>query len=73
MRWQRIAGVTLIVSIIFLYEWPRIKRNPPKDKAAFAVMMLAGWVLSLFDLPVTTGPITWITTMFKPLGKMMEK
>lgn len=72
MRWGVLIGVTAIMALMFAYEWPRMKKNPKKDKIAFVVLILIGWILAMFDLPNMTGPTTWIETIFKPFGKIME-
>lgn len=73
MRWGAFVSTTIIVVLIILYEWPKMKQIPNKDKVAFFTLLLIGWVLSMFDLPHMGGPTSWIVTLFKPFGKFMEK
>ena len=51
VRWGAFFATTVIVALIILYQWPRMKQNPKKDKLAFITLLLIGWVLSMFDLP----------------------
>ncbi|MGG0409361.1 hypothetical protein [Peribacillus simplex] len=64
---------TVIVTLIILFEWPKMKQNPKKDKMAFLTLLLTGLVLSMFNLPQMSGPTEWIRTLFKPFGEFMEK
>ncbi|MFD0711598.1 hypothetical protein [Paenibacillus sp. GCM10027626] len=72
MNWRIWISATIIILLIFWFEWPRIKQNPPKDKAAFVVLLLIGWVLSMFDLLHLPGPTTLLNAIFKPLARMLE-
>ncbi|WP_078411030.1 hypothetical protein [Priestia abyssalis] len=73
MRWEAFFGTTVIVALIILYEWPRMKQHPKKDKMAFFILFFIGWVLSMFDLPHMGGPSSWVETLFRPFGRFMEK
>ncbi|MGE7761445.1 hypothetical protein [Peribacillus sp. NPDC097895] len=63
----------VIVFLIILYEWPKMKKNPKKDKVAFLTLLLIGLVLSMFNLPQMSGPTEWMQTLFRPFGEYMEK
>ena len=73
MRWGAFFCVMVIVALVILYEWPKMKQNPKKDKMAFFTLLLIGLVLSMFDLPHMGGPTAWIQTLFGPFGRFMEK
>lgn len=73
MRWGAFFATTVIVALITLYQWPRMKQNPKKDKMAFITLLLIGWVLSMFDLPNIGGPTAWVEALFRPFGRFMEK
>ncbi|MBK5482007.1 hypothetical protein JFV29_08705 [Peribacillus sp. TH16] len=73
MRWGTFLCTTVIVALIILYEWPKIKQNPKKDKMAFFSLLLMGLVLSMFNIQQMSGPSAWIVTFFKPFGEFMEK
>ncbi|MGC5328085.1 hypothetical protein [Brevibacillus sp. SYSU BS000544] len=73
MRWSVILGVTFIVVLIVLFEWPRMKNHPKRDKIAFAGLLLIGWVLSMLDLQNMAGPNTLVEMIFKPISVILEK
>lgn len=73
IRWGAFFATTGIVALIILFQWPKIKHNPKKDKLAFFMLLLLGSVLSMFDLPHIAGPTSWIEALFKPFGQWMEQ
>ena len=73
MRWEAFFCTTVIVALIILLQWPKMKQNPKKDKLAFSILLLIGWGLSMFDLPHIGGPTAWIEAFFRPFGQFMEK
>lgn len=73
MRWGAFMCTTVIVTLIILFEWPKMKQNPKKDKMAFLTLLLTGLVLSMFNLPQMSGPTQWIEALFRPFGEFMEK
>ncbi|WP_243291620.1 hypothetical protein [Bacillus sp. FJAT-47783] len=72
MKWDTFMIAILVIFAIIAYEWPKMKQNPLKDKAAFLTLLLLAGVLSLFDLPNMAGPPTFIEWIFKPISKIME-
>jgi multisubunit Na+/H+ antiporter MnhB subunit len=62
---------TAIIVIIILFEWPKMKQQPIKDKLVFIVLLFIGWFLSMFDLPNMSGPLTWQEALFHPLRKFI--
>ncbi|MEK4010028.1 hypothetical protein ACQKGD_11315 [Peribacillus frigoritolerans] len=73
MRWGAFFCTSVVVALIILYEWPRMKQNPKKDKMAFLTLLLTGLILSMFNLPQMSGPTQWIEALFRPFGEFMEK
>jgi multisubunit Na+/H+ antiporter MnhB subunit len=75
MKGAAVVGITILVVLIFLYEWPKMKRNQKKEKAAFVALTAMGWVLAvlLVFFPDMPGPTQVISKLFKPLGQMLEK
>lgn len=73
MRWGEWLIMTGVVLLIFLVEWPRFRSYTRKEKLAFCSLLCIGWILSLFDLTQTPGPITFVEALFKPLGAMLER
>ncbi|VEF49756.1 Uncharacterised protein [Bacillus freudenreichii] len=72
MKWGAFFATLVIVAVIFLLQWPKMKKNPKKDKIVFIVLLSLGLVLSMFDLQRIPGPVTWVTTILRPLGKFLE-
>ncbi|AOH53496.1 hypothetical protein ABE28_003960 [Peribacillus muralis] len=73
MRWAAFFSTAFIVTVIILYEWPKIKRKPAKDKIALISLLLIGLLLSMFNLQEMAGPTSWIEALFRPLGEFMER
>ena len=72
MRWGAFLITTVIIASIILFEWPKVKQKPKKDKSVFIVLLFIGWILSAFDLPHTPGPVTGLETLFEPLRSFIE-
>ncbi|MDQ0216255.1 hypothetical protein J2S13_002696 [Oikeobacillus pervagus] len=72
MRWEAFGGTAVIIVVIILFQWPKVKQNPAKDKIAFFMLLVIGWGLSMFDLPHMGGPLTWIEALLKPFARFME-
>ncbi|MBD8006927.1 hypothetical protein [Bacillus norwichensis] len=73
MEWKAFFITLMIVIVIILLQWPRLKVNPSKDKAAFMVLLVIGLAFSLFDLQRMKGPITLRESLFKPFIEYMLK
>ncbi|KKB39084.1 hypothetical protein QY95_02524 [Bacillus thermotolerans] len=72
MNWMSFFLTTIIIMMILSFEWPKTKEKARKDKAAFIVLLTAGWVLSIFELPQISGPVNWLEVLFQPLGRFMD-
>lgn len=73
MRGSFIFGVTLAVLFIIGLEWRGLKHKLLKEKAAFAALLLLGWLLCMLDLPNTQGPTTLLKLIFKPFKGLVEQ
>lgn len=73
MRWGAFFATAAIVMIIILFQWPKMKQHPKKEKSAFIGLLTIGLILSMFDLPHISGPVKWIEFVFKPFTKILEK
>lgn len=71
MKWGLLLGMSTVVGLIILFEWPKLKPLPWKDKASFFTLLFIGWFLSMFDLPNVPGPTSVIEALFKPLARML--
>lgn len=74
MKWGTVLGVTLVVILMALYEWPRLNKNQKKEKIAFVTLTAMGWLLAvlLAFFPDMPGPTQMVDTIFKPFGKILE-
>jgi len=72
MKWGQFFGTTLIIILILLVLWPKMKEIPLKDKTVFFLFLLFGWGLSILNLPNITGPMKWMRFFFKPFAQLME-
>ncbi|MDU0200833.1 MULTISPECIES: hypothetical protein [Paenibacillus] len=73
MKWSVFIPVASASFCIVLLEWPKLKQKPVKDKVAFAAILLAVLLLSMFDLPNTPGPISFLNALFKPFKPLVEQ
>ncbi|WP_339324603.1 hypothetical protein [Paenibacillus sp. FSL W8-0194] len=62
-------GVTLLVLLMFFYEYPRFRPENKKEKAAFTVLASAGWALAMLLMwfPRLPGPTEFINYVTKPI------
>jgi CDP-diglyceride synthetase len=73
MKWLYVLGLIAVVVLMTLYEWPRIKGK--REKMAYSVLTLIGLQLSILFLlfPDIPGPAKLIDTIYRPLGRLLEK
>ncbi|MDF2658892.1 MAG: hypothetical protein K0Q94_1683 [Paenibacillus sp.] len=74
MKAGTIIGITLMAMAIFLWDWPKLSRQPLGLRTAFIAITMLGWVLAvlLVFFPELPGPTQLVDTIFKPLGKTLE-
>ena len=67
MKVVGILGVTVILVLIFFYQWPVLKKNEKKVKTAFFSIMIVNWVLAvlLVIFPEMPGPGQMIDFIYK--------
>lgn len=75
MKWGAVLGISVLIALIFLNEWPQMHPEQKKEKAVFTSVLVMGWLLGVLlvfypDLP---GPDQLLDHVFKPLGKLLEK
>lgn len=70
----QLLGVTVVVGLMVLYEWPRMKRGQKKERAAFVTVTVIGWVLAamLLIYPNMPGPTQLANALFKPLSEWIK-
>lgn len=74
MKWVSVLGITLIVVVMFMVEWPKFN-HLKKEKFAFAALTVIGYILAnlLVFYPELPGPTQLFTAIYKPFGKILEK
>ncbi|MFS0820361.1 hypothetical protein [Bacillus sp. 1P02SD] len=67
MRIGGVLGVTVILVLIFLYQWPKLKKSGRKGRMVFFSLMLLNWILAilLVNFPEMPGPGQLIDFIFK--------
>ncbi len=75
MNWGAICGITFLSILMVMFEWPKINRTQRKEKAALLALTAIGWMLSMLFVfyPELPSPTQWVETMFKPLGRLLER
>lgn len=73
MKWVSVMGITLIVLVIFLFEWLKIK-HLWKEKVSFSTIMILGYILAvtLVFYPDLPGPTQVLEVIYKPFAKILE-
>ncbi|WHY87740.1 hypothetical protein QNH39_07880 [Neobacillus novalis] len=74
MKWGGILGITALLMLIILYEWPKLKKNIRKMQVVFFTVITIGWVLAILLIlfPNMPGPSQLIDFIFKPIGRYWE-
>jgi multisubunit Na+/H+ antiporter MnhB subunit len=75
LTWVFIVGITLVVALMILYEWPRMNPNQKKEKAVFAILVTMEWLLAILLLfyPNLPSPTQILEVVFQPLSKFLKK
>lgn len=74
MKWWATFGITVLSSFIVLYEWPKMKPTPKKDKVVFIGVLGCGWILAIVLLffPDLPNPGKLLDYLLQPLGKLLK-
>ncbi|WP_423802539.1 hypothetical protein [Neobacillus sp. SAB-20_R2A] len=75
MKWGLVIVSIFIAIIMFLYQWPKLKKQQKKEKAAFLSLTCLGLLLAVLLIlyPEMPGPTQLIDWIYKPFGKLIEK
>ncbi|WP_314003823.1 hypothetical protein [uncultured Paenibacillus sp.] len=75
MKFAAITGITVLMILMTLYEWPKMNPKQKKEKAAFLALAGMGWMLAvtLIINPDMPGPTQIIDAIYRPLGMSLEK
>ncbi|QCJ44601.1 hypothetical protein FAY30_23425 [Bacillus sp. S3] len=71
MKVAGVLGVTILLALIFLSQWPILKKNKKKVKMAFLSLMLINWILAVLlvlfpDMPGPGQLVDFIYQSFEP-------
>lgn len=66
-----IVGITVLIIMIILYEWPRMEQNQKKEKKIFLACLLFDWVFMIVLLvyPDLPNPLEPLIPMFEWVKK----
>jgi multisubunit Na+/H+ antiporter MnhB subunit len=75
MKWGAVFAIVIIAILMTLFEWPKINQNQKKEKAAFMIVTGIGCLLAILLIiyPEMPGPTQLVESIYKPLGKLLEK
>lgn len=73
MKVVAILGVTVLLLILILLEYPTIDHTHKREKRTFATLLSLGWVLAvlLIVYPEMPGPTHLLNLLFEPLKKLL--
>ena len=73
MTWFFVIGITLVVVLMILYEWPRMNPNQKKEKSVFVILVAMEWVLAILLLffPDLPRPAQMMEAVFNRLVKFL--
>ncbi|WP_085507647.1 hypothetical protein [Thalassobacillus devorans] len=73
MNWLSLFGVSLVVLLLFFYEWPKMNQNQVKEKRVFIFLIAGVWLVAvmLIFFPDVPGPIDLITFLFRPVENFL--
>lgn len=74
MNIASVFGITVVVILMALYEWPKMEKNKKREKRTFIALTMAGWLLAvlLVYFPDMPGPNQFIDKIFRPLGMLLQ-
>jgi multisubunit Na+/H+ antiporter MnhB subunit len=74
MKWGAIFLCCIGILLMFLFQWPKLKKEQKKEKISFLMLTALGWIMAicLILFPDIPGPTQIINYIFKPLGMLLE-
>ncbi|HEX7057355.1 MAG TPA: hypothetical protein VF260_09210 [Bacilli bacterium] len=69
-----LLGITAFAALIVILQWPMVKQQQKKERAAFIIFTAIGWSLSLLLVifPEMPGLTTLVNFLYKPLGYLLK-
>lgn len=74
MTWKSIAIWMAICAVIAIAQWIQVRRAPTREKAAWVVVLLLGFLLAaaLMIDPELPGPTQLVNKVFGRLGALIQ-
>ncbi len=74
MKLASIFGIIVVLILIALFEWAKMKKNQKREKWTLVILIMAGGLIAslLVFFPDMPGPTQLIEMIFKPLGKSVS-
>lgn len=47
MKWVSVLGIAAVLTVMYLYEWPRIPKHCKREKITFLTLSVIGGILSV--------------------------
>ncbi len=66
-----ILGITVLVVVLLLYEWPKMEKNQKKEKKALLILLTFDWVFTIVLLvyPDLPNPLVSLIPIFEWIKK----
>lgn len=71
-NWNTVFVVQVLIWLIVLFEWKRLKNASKADRITFAAILILSALMSFFNLENLPGPLTLLQYIFGPLGGIMK-
>ncbi|HET7580792.1 MAG TPA: hypothetical protein VFK33_16055 [Bacillales bacterium] len=67
-------GLTVIILLMAIYEWPKMEKQQKKERKAFIILSGLGWLLGVYLIyfPHSNGPTQWVGKLYQPLTALLQ-
>ncbi|WP_409300816.1 hypothetical protein [Peribacillus sp. SCS-155] len=74
MKILTICSITLLVAIMVLFQWSKMKSDQRKEKISFVCITASAWLLAVLLLffPGMKSPSELLTYIFKPISELLN-
>lgn len=73
MKITIMMGISCLVFLIGLYDYPLLKNTKKKNRISYIIILLTGWVLSIILIinPNIIGPSDIVYMLFHPFSQLI--